>query len=197
MKTAVKKFPLDGQREDSMFVTESYKLVQRMHCWPFAKQSHLDLDKLNQEKKIGNQRGFEQEWRYVNKSIWNTNNPSPAEQCWERIGAQTELIEEMCSRCKRIWITNNHPLEKILGLNRDLNPGPPAPEAGIIPLDHWARLVQYNQISPSAASDLIRYLCWSDWTPLCCNFAICKQTYKDARKYLSFSSFPYYIWEEE
>ena len=24
------------------------------------------------------------------------------------------------------------------GLNRDLNPGPPAPEAGIIPLDHWA-----------------------------------------------------------
>ena len=25
---------------------------------------------------------------------------------------------------------------KNLGLNRDLNPGPPAPEAGIIPLDH-------------------------------------------------------------
>ncbi len=24
------------------------------------------------------------------------------------------------------------------GLNRDLNPGPPAPKAGIIPLDHWA-----------------------------------------------------------
>ena len=28
----------------------------------------------------------------------------------------------------------------MLGLNRDLNPGPPAPEAGIIPLDHWATL---------------------------------------------------------
>ena len=27
-------------------------------------------------------------------------------------------------------------LKKTLGLNRDLNPGPPAPEAGIIPLDH-------------------------------------------------------------
>ena len=27
------------------------------------------------------------------------------------------------------------------GLNRDLNPGPPAPEAGIIPLDHWAALI--------------------------------------------------------
>ena len=27
------------------------------------------------------------------------------------------------------------PKEK-MGLNRDLNPGPPAPEAGIIPLDH-------------------------------------------------------------
>ena len=26
------------------------------------------------------------------------------------------------------------------GLNRDLNPGPPAPEAGIIPLDHWANI---------------------------------------------------------
>ena len=26
--------------------------------------------------------------------------------------------------------------KKMLGLNRDLNPGPPAPEAGIIPLDH-------------------------------------------------------------
>jgi hypothetical protein len=24
------------------------------------------------------------------------------------------------------------------GLSRDLNPGPPAPKAGIIPLDHWA-----------------------------------------------------------
>jgi hypothetical protein len=23
-----------------------------------------------------------------------------------------------------------------IGLNRDLNPGPPAPKAGIIPLDH-------------------------------------------------------------
>ena len=26
--------------------------------------------------------------------------------------------------------------KSISGLNRDLNPGPPAPEAGIIPLDH-------------------------------------------------------------
>ena len=34
--------------------------------------------------------------------------------------------------------------EKILGLNRDLNPGPPAPEAGIIPLDHWATLILEN-----------------------------------------------------
>ena len=25
---------------------------------------------------------------------------------------------------------------KMEGLNRDLNPGPPAPKAGIIPLDH-------------------------------------------------------------
>ncbi len=25
---------------------------------------------------------------------------------------------------------------KKIGLNRDLNPGPPAPKAGIIPLDH-------------------------------------------------------------
>ena len=26
--------------------------------------------------------------------------------------------------------------QKCSGLNRDLNPGPPAPKAGIIPLDH-------------------------------------------------------------
>ena len=29
------------------------------------------------------------------------------------------------------------------GLNRDLNPGPPAPKAGIIPLDHWANYKKY------------------------------------------------------
>ena len=60
---------------------------------------------------------------------------------------------------KRVWNTNNPPPAdwsgKRLGLNRDLNPGPPAPEAGIIPLDHWARLVHYNQIFSSAASDWI------------------------------------------
>jgi hypothetical protein len=27
------------------------------------------------------------------------------------------------------------------GLNRDLNPGPPAPKAGIIPLDYWATYI--------------------------------------------------------
>jgi hypothetical protein len=29
------------------------------------------------------------------------------------------------------------------GLNRDLNPGPPAPKAGIIPLDHWATYIKH------------------------------------------------------
>ena len=29
-------------------------------------------------------------------------------------------------------------LEQKNGLNRDLNPGPLAPKARIIPLDHWA-----------------------------------------------------------
>ena len=35
--------------------------------------------------------------------------------------------------------------KSMLGLNRDLNPGPPAPEAGIIPLDHWATLICFLQ----------------------------------------------------
>ena len=35
----------------------------------------------------------------------------------------------------------------MFGLNRDLNPGPPAPEAGIIPLDHWAALVQFDRLA--------------------------------------------------
>ena len=43
--------------------------------------------------------------------------------------------------------------KKTLGLNRDLNPGPPAPEAGIIPLDHWATLVLLSQIVAPAWSD--------------------------------------------
>ena len=30
---------------------------------------------------------------------------------------------------------------KSVGLSRDLNPGPPAPKAGIIPLDHWAIMI--------------------------------------------------------
>ena len=36
----------------------------------------------------------------------------------------------------------------MLGLNRDLNPGPPAPEAGIIPLDHYATLDVFDQQQP-------------------------------------------------
>ena len=36
------------------------------------------------------------------------------------------------------WLQDCCFLKIICGLNRDLNPGPPAPEAGIIPLDHWA-----------------------------------------------------------
>ena len=39
-----------------------------------------------------------------------------------------------------LWNWKSSKKEKYLGLNRDLNPGPPAPEAGIIPLDHWALL---------------------------------------------------------
>jgi hypothetical protein len=32
--------------------------------------------------------------------------------------------------------SNETQYQKKFGLNRDLNPGPPAPKAGIIPLDH-------------------------------------------------------------
>ena len=37
-------------------------------------------------------------------------------------------------------------LEKI-GLDRDLNPGPRAPKARIIPLDHQAALIQVQRVS--------------------------------------------------
>ena len=30
----------------------------------------------------------------------------------------------------------------VWGLSQDLNPGPPAPKAGIIPLDHWATVMK-------------------------------------------------------
>ena len=33
-----------------------------------------------------------------------------------------------------------------MGLNRDLNPGPPAPKAGIIPLDHLATLIYHSWV---------------------------------------------------
>ena len=39
------------------------------------------------------------------------------------------LLQQEC-------LNNYEELKKYFGLNRDLNPGPPAPEAGIIPLDH-------------------------------------------------------------
>ena len=35
-------------------------------------------------------------------------------------------------------VENRRWKKKEWGLSRDLNPGPPAPKAGIIPLDHWA-----------------------------------------------------------
>ena len=36
--------------------------------------------------------------------------------------------------------------KSIFGLNRDLNPGPLAPKARIIPLDHWASCILKRQI---------------------------------------------------
>ena len=38
--------------------------------------------------------------------------------------------------------------KRSLGLNRDFNPGPPAPEAGIIPPDHWATFDMFDQQQP-------------------------------------------------
>ena len=35
--------------------------------------------------------------------------------------------------------------QKDFGPNRDLNPGPPAPKAGIIPLDHLANLYKQQR----------------------------------------------------
>ena len=33
-------------------------------------------------------------------------------------------------------MTHGHVTKKFVGLSRESNPGPPAPKAGIIPLDH-------------------------------------------------------------
>ena len=46
----------------------------------------------------------------------------------------------MCFQLKKLESKN--------GLNRDLNPGPLAPKARIIPLDHWAALAFLSTISP-------------------------------------------------
>ena len=42
--------------------------------------------------------------------------------------------------------TTNDNCDKKYGLNRDLNPGPLAPKARIIPLDHWALLYSWWQV---------------------------------------------------
>ena len=57
------------------------------------------------------------------------------------------------------------------GLNRDLNPGPLAPKARIIPLDHWAALASLSTISlpagPSPVSQISPHatLASISWTP--------------------------------
>lgn len=52
-------------------------------------------------------------------------------------------------------------VKKIIGPLRDLNPGPPAPKAGIIPLDQEASLyvfndIQYNNIYESLSINIFR-----------------------------------------
>ncbi len=47
--------------------------------------------------------------------------------------------EQLLNVVIRIWKEKNDN-----GLSRDLNPGPRAPEARIIPLDHWADVVYKN-----------------------------------------------------
>lgn len=65
---------------------------------------------------------------------------------WKSLGVGTKYVQrevsernhnkksgyfKYCKKVIRSWLN----LAKF-GLNRDLNPGPPAPKAGIIPLDH-------------------------------------------------------------
>ena len=42
--------------------------------------------------------------------------------------------------CLTVRAEKSHDTKKSHGPNGDLNPGPPAPKAGIIPLDHLAAL---------------------------------------------------------
>ena len=73
------------------------------------------------------------------KTCWNTSC-SESTDC-SVIASQPEVCiywRLLVVVFQNAWIMDQKSSNKILGLNRDLNPGPPAPEAGIIPLDHWA-----------------------------------------------------------
>ena len=65
---------------------------------------------------------------------------------WQFLTLLTILKSELLWTLQSFQIIENSSdcfswFEKDLGLNRDLNPGPLTPEAGIIPLDHWAVLI--------------------------------------------------------
>ena len=62
------------------------------------------------------------------KSLWHSILEHKTKSC-SNIQIQVHATEKPLSQQ---WETNKN------GLNRDLNPGPLAPKARIIPLDHWA-----------------------------------------------------------
>ena len=92
---------------------------------------------------------------YVNQLLW-------CEHVWQAVlklfsrndfGWEPSSSQESQCCCDESDKCGEYYKRKNPGLNRDLNPGPPAPEAGIIPLDHWATLVLLCQIVAPAWSD--------------------------------------------
>lgn len=70
--------------------------------------------------------------------------------------------------------TKRHRFIKSRGPNRDSNPGPPPPEGGIMPLDHWDDYSPYTEkhihnfdvfrdISYSALHNMCRLICFRDF----------------------------------
>ena len=64
---------------------------------------------------------------------------NPGRALWNLLGGKVEALQiKSVKFVSNFWLKCVWNFDKTSGLVRDLNPGPLAPKARIIPLDHWA-----------------------------------------------------------
>ena len=72
------------------------------------------------------------------KNLGKTSKAEDAENVKKLKVFQHPYIVKVAVYKRGVGLNMNYPtfVREKIGLSRDLNPGPPAPKAGIIPLDH-------------------------------------------------------------